>query len=126
MPPQAGQLRLRLEHGRGWVSSAAGDGSVLLEEQGVQGLATAGGARPQEGKEGPEPEEGPAPAPAPAPAPEEEAAEEEEEASGGLERYLSQFLARHQHPLNTKGYSSTDLAMGVAHVRAGTRYPPEH
>ena len=28
--------------------------------------------------------------------------------------------------LNTKGYSSTDLAMGFANVRAGTRYPPEH
>ena len=27
---------------------------------------------------------------------------------------------------NTKGYSSTDLAMGFANVRAGTRYPPEH
>ena len=31
------------------------------------------------------------------------------------------FLARHQHPLNTKGYSSTHLAMGFANVRAGTR-----
>ena len=35
--------------------------------------------------------------------------------------------------LNTKGYSSTDLAMGFANVRAGTQkrravfgYPPEH
>ena len=27
---------------------------------------------------------------------------------------------------NTKGYSSTYLAMGFANVRAGTRYPPEH
>ena len=27
---------------------------------------------------------------------------------------------------NTNGYSSTYLAMGFAHVRAGTRYPPEH
>ena len=34
---------------------------------------------------------------------------------------------------NTKGYSSTDLAMGLANVRAGTQkrravfeYPPEH
>ena len=27
---------------------------------------------------------------------------------------------------NTKGYSSTYLAMGCANVRAGTRYPPEH
>ena len=27
---------------------------------------------------------------------------------------------------NTKGYSSTYLAMGFAHVRAGTWYPPEH
>ena len=29
-------------------------------------------------------------------------------------------------PLNTKGYSSTYLAMGFANVRAGTWYPPEH
>ena len=29
-------------------------------------------------------------------------------------------------PGNTKGYSSTYLAMGFANVRAGTRYPPEH
>ena len=29
-------------------------------------------------------------------------------------------------PANTKGYSSTYLAMGFANVRAGTRYPPEH
>ena len=29
-------------------------------------------------------------------------------------------------PSNTKGYSSTYLAMGFANVRAGTRYPPEH
>ena len=28
--------------------------------------------------------------------------------------------------INTKGYSSTDLAMGFANVRAGTRHPPEH
>ena len=28
--------------------------------------------------------------------------------------------ARHQHTLNTKAYSSTDLAMGFADVRAGT------
>ena len=27
---------------------------------------------------------------------------------------------------NTKGYSSTYLAMGFANIRAGTRYPPEH
>ena len=27
---------------------------------------------------------------------------------------------------NTKGYSSTYLAMGFAIVRAGTCYPPEH
>ena len=27
---------------------------------------------------------------------------------------------------NTKGYSSTYLAMGFANVRAGTWYPPEH
>ena len=27
---------------------------------------------------------------------------------------------------NTKGYSSTDLAMGFANVREGTWYPPEH
>ena len=27
---------------------------------------------------------------------------------------------------NTKGYSSTYLAMGFANVRAGTMYPPEH
>ena len=27
---------------------------------------------------------------------------------------------------NTKGYSSTYVAMGFANVRAGTRYPPEH
>ena len=27
---------------------------------------------------------------------------------------------------NTKGYSSTYLAMACANVRAGTRYPPEH
>ena len=30
-------------------------------------------------------------------------------------------VARHQHPLNTKGYSSTYLAMGFANVRAGTQ-----
>ena len=29
-------------------------------------------------------------------------------------------------PRNTKGYSSTYLAMGFANVRAPTRYPPEH
>ena len=29
-------------------------------------------------------------------------------------------------PHNTKGYSSTYLAMGFANVRAGTWYPPEH
>ena len=29
-------------------------------------------------------------------------------------------------PRNTKGYSSTYLAMEFANVRAGTRYPPEH
>ena len=29
-------------------------------------------------------------------------------------------------PVNTKGYSSTYLAMGFANVRAGTWYPPEH
>ena len=29
-------------------------------------------------------------------------------------------------PRNTKGYSSTDLAMGFANVRAGAWYPPEH
>ena len=29
-------------------------------------------------------------------------------------------------PSSTKGYSSTYLAMGLAHVRAGTWYPPEH
>ena len=29
-------------------------------------------------------------------------------------------------PCNTKGYSSTYLAMGFANVRAGTWYPPEH
>ena len=27
---------------------------------------------------------------------------------------------------NTKGHSSSYLAMGFANVRAGTRYPPEH
>ena len=27
---------------------------------------------------------------------------------------------------NTEGYSSADLAMGFANVRAGTWYPPEH
>ena len=27
---------------------------------------------------------------------------------------------------NTKGHSSTYLAMGFANVRAGTLYPPEH
>ena len=27
---------------------------------------------------------------------------------------------------NTKGYSSTYLAMGFANVRAGTWHPPEH
>ena len=27
---------------------------------------------------------------------------------------------------NTKGYSSTNLAMGFANIRAGTWYPPEH
>ena len=31
-----------------------------------------------------------------------------------------------QTPRNTKGYSSTDLAMGFANVRAGTWYSPEH
>ena len=35
------------------------------------------------------------------------------------------FVAR-STPFNTKGYSSTHLAMGFANVRAGTRYPPEH
>ena len=35
------------------------------------------------------------------------------------EKYLSR-------PGNTKGYSSTYLAMGFANVRAGTWYPPEH
>ena len=33
---------------------------------------------------------------------------------------------RRSPPLNTKGYSSTYLAMGFADVRAGTWYPPEH
>ena len=33
---------------------------------------------------------------------------------------------RATRPCNTKGYSSTDLAMGFANVRAGTWYPPEH
>ena len=31
-----------------------------------------------------------------------------------------------QHLRNTKGYSSTYLAMGFANVRAGTWDPPEH
>ena len=47
---------------------------------------------------------------------------------GGVEIYGPSMPA-----LNTKGYSSTDLAMGFANVRAGTQtrravlgYPPEH
>ena len=52
-----------------------------------------------------------------------------------LQRLLQRPLARApllavcagtQVSLNTKGYSSTYLAMGFANVRAGTRYPPEH
>ena len=39
--------------------------------------------------------------------------------------WWSQTGASHP-PRNTKGYSSTYLAMGFANVRAGTWYPPKH
>ena len=39
---------------------------------------------------------------------------------------LARCVAGGHGTCNTKGYSSTYLAMGFANVRAGTRYPPEH
>ena len=36
------------------------------------------------------------------------------------------LAARSARTPNTKGYSSTYLAMGFANIRAGTWYPPEH
>ena len=47
---------------------------------------------------------------------------------GAIERCVRALLVKlvreaTSPPLNTKGYSSTDLAMGFANVRAGTRVP---
>ena len=44
-----------------------------------------------------------------------------------LSTCVAQSAARGEDaPFNTKGYSSTYLAMGFVNVRAGARYPPEH
>ena len=47
------------------------------------------------------------------------------EVRGGAQQAAAPVLAP-ACERNTKGYSSTYLAMGLANVRAGTRYPPEH
>ena len=39
---------------------------------------------------------------------------------------FGQLVRPARAPCNTKGYSSTYLAIGFANVRVGTWYPPEH